>query len=241
MQDNWLLPFKERNHSEIYNQNFLWQHGSIYIMDNHRAALWCWLQHLSAKETYNLFHIDRHYDTLRSRIDEWADNAPDFAKQTISEYLKYTYKTDAGEVPLVRYDNYLSIFFESYSSYVKQCIFATHSTDRMDAPNFSNYQEFAISQLANNLEHCFSETNEKWICNLDLDFFFCDYNDDRVIMLSDSYIEIIFEAIYKKYKDDTIKVLTVCLSPEWSGGWENSEKLCQKFCEIMGLTFALPG
>ena len=240
MQDSWLVPFEDRNSSREYHQNFLWQYESIYIMDNHRAALWCWLQHLSKSEKYNLFHIDRHYDTLSSRIEEWISNAPDFEKQTISEFLDYTYQADMCSVPLVRYDNYLSIFLAKYKSYVNQCIFATHSKDRMDPPDFSNYQEFVINKLPDMLDICLSESNRGWIFNLDFDYFFCDRNDGRIIMLSDDYIKIVFEVIRKKYNDGIIKVLTVCLSPEWCGGWEASEQICEKFCKIMGLTFTLP-
>ena len=43
----WLVPFKGRNRSLSFDQNFLWRKDNIFIMDNHRAALWCWLQHMS--------------------------------------------------------------------------------------------------------------------------------------------------------------------------------------------------
>ena len=46
MAEEWLVPFKGRNTSGIYEQNFLWRDGAVYVMDNHRAALWCWIQHL---------------------------------------------------------------------------------------------------------------------------------------------------------------------------------------------------
>ena len=59
-------------------------------------------------------------------------------------------------------------------------------------------------------------------------------------MTSDEYIEIIFKTIQKKYEDKTIKVLTVSLSPEWCGGWDPAEHLCQKLCNIMNINFALP-
>jgi hypothetical protein len=43
----WLVPFRGRNASKVYNQNFLWRYESVYVMDNHRAAMWCWLRHIN--------------------------------------------------------------------------------------------------------------------------------------------------------------------------------------------------
>lgn len=59
----WLVPFARRNASGAYNQNFLWRDGNTYVMDNHRAALWCWLQHITPGERLSLLHIDCHTDT----------------------------------------------------------------------------------------------------------------------------------------------------------------------------------
>jgi len=46
-------------------------------MDNHRAAMWCWFQHISTDRKYNLFHIDKHTDTLNSNIEIWKKHLPD--------------------------------------------------------------------------------------------------------------------------------------------------------------------
>ena len=42
--------------------NFLFQQDKFYIMDNHLAAGWCWLNELDKTKSYNLFHIDQHWD-----------------------------------------------------------------------------------------------------------------------------------------------------------------------------------
>lgn len=72
----WLVPFRGRNYSGAFTQNFLWKRQNVYVMDNHRAALWCWLQHIDPKQRYSLFHVDQHYDTLASRMTTWLDNLP---------------------------------------------------------------------------------------------------------------------------------------------------------------------
>jgi len=60
MPGEWLVDFKGRKSSGVYNQNFLWRSGSVYVMDNHRAAMWCWLQHVDPNHPHAILHIDRH-------------------------------------------------------------------------------------------------------------------------------------------------------------------------------------
>jgi len=50
MTNSWLVPFTGRNESDVWSQNFVWKKDNIYIMDNHRAALWCWLKQLNASD-----------------------------------------------------------------------------------------------------------------------------------------------------------------------------------------------
>ena len=55
--------------------------GSVYAMDNHRAAMWCWLRQL-IRASHILFHMDRHYDCLR--MDEWLENCPEDIRRRAS-------------------------------------------------------------------------------------------------------------------------------------------------------------
>jgi hypothetical protein len=246
VQGNWLIPFKGRNQSGPYEQNFLWRQDSVYIMDNHRAALWCWLQHLEKDGTYNLFHFDRHFDTLSSRIDEWKRHLPDLWTIGIQEYLELSYHLDdtmISDVPIIRYDNYLSLFLECYGDLVSGCWFATHG--KGDKPRFTNTLiNVSVWEIPAELDYWLSSEatfNEyAWILNMDLDYFFCDYPNSRMLMMSDKYIETVFTTIAQKYHEGMITVLTVCLSPEYCGNWKEAEKLCSYFCEIIGLDFDLP-
>lgn len=255
MKDSgWVVPFKGKNSSQAYRQNFLWKHESIYIMDNHRAALWCWLQHLSNDETVNLFHIDQHYDTLTSRITEWVRASPDYRTLTAEEFLKASYDADGGLVQIVRWDNYLSLFLELFPTCVKDKVFCTHCKDNNnvphnDLPNADKYTEIGITQLPCNLNFFLSGQSRQWIVNLDIDFFFCsapkdedeaDGNSKGIVMLSEGYMMNAFQTIRGKYRDGNIKVITVALSPECCGGWDNAESVCGLFCEVMGLDFKLP-
>ena len=122
----WPLPFKGRNSSGTYNQNFVWKSGTVYVMDNHRAALWCWLQELDLQTEHSILHIDRHNDTLQSQLSEWMTSLPAW-DCTLEEYLEKMCPSQiANEYPLFRWDNYLSIYLEEFGRNIDQCIFATH-------------------------------------------------------------------------------------------------------------------
>jgi hypothetical protein len=128
---DWLVPFTGRNASGVYNQNFLWRDDSLYVMDNHRAAMWCWLQHVDPNQPHSLFHMDRHYDCLDSRMTEWLENCPDDLRRlSVAEYLNYDYAfTDFGSsdrVQLFSWDNYLSIYLARYGNSLNQLRMCTH-------------------------------------------------------------------------------------------------------------------
>jgi hypothetical protein len=114
----WLVPFKGRNASGAFNQNFLWRTGNLYIMDNHRAALWCWLQHVNPKQHHSLFHIDRHYDALTSRLDTCLANLPADWSLGVDEYLARTveHQDIIEPLPLFSWDNYLRILCRGLSA-----------------------------------------------------------------------------------------------------------------------------
>lgn len=100
-EGEWLVPFRGRNHSGAFTQNFLWKRQNVYVMDNHRAALWCWLQHIDPKQPYSLFHMDQHYDTLASRMTTWLDNLPPDWALGIDEYLERKVKYQDIPQPLL--------------------------------------------------------------------------------------------------------------------------------------------
>lgn len=58
----FLVPFKGRNQTSMFGVNVLWRERNVYIMDNHRCALWCWLQEIPGEDRLSVFHVDAHYD-----------------------------------------------------------------------------------------------------------------------------------------------------------------------------------
>ena len=100
----WIVPFKGRNHSGSVEQNFLCRAGNVYVMDNHRAALWCWLQELDLTAPHSLIHIDRHPDALQSRLDEWLKHLPSWAAG-IDAYLSVESHRSCPFAPCQRFGN----------------------------------------------------------------------------------------------------------------------------------------
>ena len=237
MDFEWLVPFKGREPSGAYSLNFLWSSGNIYLMDNHRAALWCWFRHLRKSFKVNVFHLDRHTDTLYSRIEEWRRHLPDLWTVGLEEYLTKQYTSECQTYPLMRWDNYLSLFLECYPDSVDTCLFATHTW--RDEPRFQRLERLYITELPDNLEYWLTSSQNKWICNIDLDYFFYEVDESYRQLVHDSYIDKMFEVLSRQVQNNTILVLTVALSPELCGGWENSEIICERICRIMGIDFRL--
>lgn len=239
MNGNWIVPFRGRNTSGAYTLNFLWNFGRIYVMDNHRAALWCWLQHIKKDHVYNYFHIDRHYDALTSQIDEWDSNLPDLWSLGIDEYLKSEYKLHTRDVvPTVRWDNYLSILLKRQSTIFETAYFATHKDG--DKPNLRFY-EVDLWELPKEFDFWISDQEKKWICNVDLDYFFFDKDNDKTArMLTSSYYKKLFSEIRKNLICGNIEVLTIAMSPDFCGGWQASENLLERITKCLGVKFALP-
>lgn len=240
----WLIPFKGRNHSGAYDCNFLWQQGCVYVMDNHRSALWCWLQEVDLISSHSIFHIDRHTDCLQSRLDEWLDHLPASWKLSIEEYLSHSYQADtpSGKIntPVFRWDNFLSIYLSVFGKQIAECYFATH--DDGDKPNHDHVMKSEVEYLPGNFDYWLNERDKPWIVDIDLDYFFYKDDEGYKVMVSDEYLDTLFKCLRNKIDAGIVTAVTVALTPceEFTGGWEASEKLAQRVLKIMDIEFSLP-
>lgn len=234
----WLVPFKGRSHSGPYNQNFLWKSDSVYVMDNHRAALWCWNNEIDLSNKHSLLHVDQHTDTLQSQLDVWLKHLPP-CTASIEDYLAKTYVSVGTKCPVIRWDNYLSIYFSKFNSSIDNCFFATHHDG--DEPNFDRVHQVDMWNLPNVMGGCFYE-NSPWIVNIDLDYFYFETDSEIAPIVSDKYLEICFESLRKAIDNKLVAVTTICLTPDepFTPGWEQSEKLASRILDILGKKFELP-
>lgn len=234
----WIVPFKGRKHSGSVQQNFLCRAGNVYVMDNHRAALWCWLQQIDMQKPHSLIHIDRHPDALQSQLDEWLQHLPSWSAG-IDSYLGKTYHIDGFDCPVIRWDNYLSIYLHEFA----KCLTTFHCLTHQDGdpPNFDHVMYSPPWDLPKNLSYWLAEHEAPWIVNIDLDYFFCQFETGMRMMVSDQYINAIAEGLKDAMDRGTIGVLTLCLTPDtFTPGWPETELLASRILQRLGLTFRLP-
>jgi hypothetical protein len=236
----WPVPFRGRHHSGATRQNFLWRQGNVFIMDNHRAALWCWLQCIDTTEMLGLFHIDEHFDCLDSRLAEWRQALPPLEGLSIDAYLDLKFRIGRDAVPIIQWDNYLSLFLEIYKPRIAAARFATHGVG--DKPKFENATFVEPQYLNSNLEDIADSKIDRWLINVDLDYFFCAQGDTQKPMFSEDYLQGVLGTIAGLQSLGKVACLTISMSPdeELTGGWEAAEALCARVCTLLDVPFVLP-
>ena len=207
------------------NTNFLFKQDSIFVMDNHLCASWCWLQKIDTNKKYDFYHIDRHNDLLFPTPgikEELELNKIDLQNISFAEYLNLNEKNNLNiEVKLFRWDNYILNFNEIYPNLFGERRFITK--EYYECSEFID-SENKIEEFINEFHHWLEYSSNGCILNLDIDFFF---SEDKGIykLYSDELIKRVAKTI--KQNIHKIDVLTIALSPECCGGWENSIKSFQ--------------
>jgi len=208
-------------------------------MDNHRLALWCWLQHYNEQEKVDFLHIDQHYDCLQSCHQEWTEALPRCIEDlSLEEYMNYNWTSPFGQSPLFRYDNYLSLFFERYSEKISNVYMSTHRDG--DKPNFE-YDDFTLLESLGYLNaRCNGHNPTKTIVNIDLDYFTETGFEDPFVIVSDEYLRKFFSILRVGIENNAVLCLTLATSPECVGSWDLSESLATKILGYLGVNFSLP-
>lgn len=217
------------------NANFLYKKGKVYVMDNHLCAAWCWLQETSATRTYDLIHIDRHNDLLYPipsiKSDLLAANV-DLRKITFEEYidLKENHPEELNvRVPLFRWDNYILNLDEVYPEFFGTKDFITK--EPFPDSEFISW-EYTIEEFLNSFHHWLKDSKNGCIVNLDIDFFYSN-NRGYYKLYSDELIKKVGYILLENM--DKIDVITIALSPECCGSWENAFETFKILNEIMDL------
>lgn len=218
--------------------NFVFKHENIYVMDNHLAASWCWMDSIDVGTVHNLFHIDRHYDllhfpnTVKTQI---IDTGVQLNNLSLDEYIALRQPMQGSpDAALFRWDNYIGNLHLVYPKLFKLKYFATQNEGTV-LDNFID-REYDFKDLPANLEYWMNYDKGQWILNLDIDYFFSSSDDGIYQMLTDEYIIKLCKNINEARKH--ITVITICLSPECCGGWDISIEKAKLICEHLG--FELP-
>ncbi len=243
MTNGWIIPFRGRNHSGTHDYNMLWKHDKIYVMDNHALSLWCWLQEVSFSSKYNIMHIDRHYDTLSTDgIDTISLMDSTLVTKTPVEFMEMTYNMqNCSTHKVMRWDNYLAIWFEKYKALIDRNYFAVHGgvSSGHGPTTFRVNDNIRMGEIPENIEHWLTSNRSDSIINIDMDYFFYEHDGDIFRLVDGNYIRDLFEEIKKVYKK-TDSVITVCFSPEYCGGWKPAEDVMEIFNDVFQIKFQLP-
>lgn len=230
MSEKWLIPFKGRFDSGPEKCNFLWKDENIYIMDNHRLALWAWFQHIDPKIIYNFFHIDAHYDCDPFVSQSWIGHQ-NLINLNLNEFMSYP--SDKEGVALFRWDNYVPVLLDHYRKNLHITYAATHGLGLKGTFD----HEFMPWDLLKYIENRFFD-HQNWVINLDLDYFFArEFKESP--LFHPTYIRKIFKALKSAHQDGLIDILTIALSPECCGGWGQSEQVLEIFKEEFCLNLSL--
>ena len=142
---------------------------------------------------------------------------------------------------------HLSFLLTKYRTVLSKGVFATQNAG--DPPAWDNYEERASHNLLRDCESFFESPCDMhpvqgWICNVDLDYFFCRATKEGVArtvhMFSYEYVKHLFTVLKDAIDGGQIAVFTMALSPECCGGWVNAENLAYEVCDIMDIPFRLP-
>lgn len=231
---SYLIPFQGKNTSANAKDNILYRHKNIYIMDNHRLALWCWFQEIKKDKKYNLFHIDAHPDMAITANDDFKTKNIDLWNYSLDSYRNEW--QEQFNLPLFRWDNYIQIFLKHYSNLLakEDTYSATHKVGSSDVLNhdFTSYKLLAEFNAIFSGKKYINEN--EWIVNIDLDYFFSG-QPEKVLMFTTEYMEALALACNSGLQSGLISVLTIALSPECCGGWEKASdalKIFTKHLEI---------
>jgi len=228
---------KKLGTSWITDMNFLFQTNNIYIMDNHLAALWCWekyMQNNTESQEVTLYHIDRHEDfkTHEASFDD-LDIANKIKDQTFQEYCHEMIGDDG--CPRYHWNNYINYFAKLYSGKLK----FKSLTIKQDSP-----PDYLSVDRLDNIDAFFDEdlrSIKPLILNIDVDYFYFDKGDNDIVQLySNELIKYFCETIKKDIIDINNDVcLTIALSPECCGGWNNAITPLEDFNTILELNLPI--
>lgn len=218
--------------------NFLWRQEKrpFYIMDNHLAALWCWLQELDPEDSYSLVHIDAHWDVGNPYLDDNAINELQEAR-TIEAFLavRDPHSRAAKGWPAIRWNNFImplplmrpglerGIFLGRELE--TECEFMQDKRIEVWHPD-GFWDDFASGEM--------SRLKGRRLIDIDVDYFYGRVGGGWHQIFSDDFIIALLGDINSRLRPNDI--VTIALSPDCCGGIENSIKMCQLVCEMFNIT-----
>lgn len=215
-----LTPLAQ-NHQNVY---FCYEKDTTVVMDNHRCALWHWVDKIDPKKEYNIIHLDSHYDLDRLKLNS-SISKKELEGLSFLDYLNYK-DHEEDEYFFFNWANYIQPFLNLYpENTAKLFLMINEKPDGVVAGGIDSIERAVDIEgydALDALRKMFDEY-ENWIINFDIDYFF-KYN---MQLYSDEYIEAVLDEL-KKFTSLESSLLTIALSPACCGGWENAIKILEK-------------
>lgn len=238
-----------RQRSGHDNLVFLWNSDNVYVMDNHLAAAWCWMQKCNEDVRYKFLHIDRHNDLGTNTPFDIYKHLERNQHLTLNEYTDLEWTNEANHIhnKAFRWDNYITQCMYLFPRWFDEVVFSTRTPlgrderekllgtaiHSLSAAEILAYidNNVHIDEDGEQLNNLIGRQTIKWIVNLDLDYFFHLDDDGCFQILTDEYIRNL--AVKLRENLNQIQVLTIALSPECCGGWNNAIHVLDVFMEVL--------
>ena len=241
-----IIPFTCWN-KEFYGGDsflFYFPEKKLYVFDNHRLSLWCWLNKTINLESEkpNLLYIDRHIDFRCTDFDKrykiFQENRDSIYDLNI--FREMLYETHSfGNLSNIDCGNFLA--FASKINIFNRIFIFTEVSDyddylRRETVNCAN-TPFDISNISvfnnnitSNLNAVFSY-NENICLDIDLDFFVTEV--ERVINyeLLVNCVSIIKDNLSK------VNIITIALSQTYCGGEDKAIEILGYFTDAFDVKF----
>ena len=235
--EEWLIPWQERGRSGPVHDSFLWRSDNLYVMDNHRLALWCWWQHLDNEHTmWDFIHIDRHYDALWQKAWPWIQHYDSTHKSSLDTFRQARFSQQGDELELYRWDVITSALLTMDGDKIRQWIFVTAEEG---APPAIQQMQFVGPWDLPALLRSLAKSNTEVPQQLSTLIGITSHISTMTVALdafASQYLQEINRALIEGMANGRFDVVTIALSPSTTGSWQLAEELCWELLQgIPGL------
>lgn len=221
-----VLINKGRQESMSENLNYFAQTDNLYVMDNHLAAIWCW-DKLPKDKNITVVHIDAHYDLGCSPPGDFIYRDIDLTEISIDEIVNFKHQCGYN---YFMWDNYIHLFNEKYPNLINEFVSITQRVGDLSELDGVQINEFNIWDL--NSRPWYEYENRK-ILNIDIDYFFKRDYDTTFEIFSTELVDFFSSWLLKNRSN--FDLITIALSPECCGSWDNSINMANKILKPLNL------
>jgi hypothetical protein len=227
--------------------SILYAQDNLYLMDNHRLALWCWLRHLETHSRYHILHMDQHLDFDPVKPGRIPGGFWTIRERTVEEFLSMEAVGEAG-VLAVDWTNYMSTLVADCQNWVSSIDFCMHEPQDFDDTQTPLRTRYDVDQAGALIQQTLREVNsgelsERLILNIDIDLLFHEDEDTgRVVRFRDaSFLRSLGEGLRSLRETGQVEVVTVALSPGQCRSWQAAMDGARQLFLGMGAPLRIPG